>query len=748
MNCLTIEKNMLGDSMEYYAHINDELNNKQTVLDHLKGTAKLASQFADDFNCNDWGYLSGMFHDIGKYTKGFQKRLLENGIRVDHSTAGSQVLDKFSNGFLVALEYCIAGHHAGLMNGGSDADTENESTLHGRLKKKVEKYSDYRNDLSFMDEELQLLIDNSQKPDSFFGKMLSSCLTDNKGMFSFSFFIRMLFSSLVDADYLDTETFMNNDNILRDSGEDLKVLWKRLYEKINKWLLINDEDTINGHRNEILRKCIKKAENDKGLFQLTVPTGGGKTISSLAFALKHANLHNMKRVIYVIPYTSIIEQNAEVFEDLLGENNVLQHHSNVEWDDSDESHKKERATENWDKPIIVTTNVQFFESFYSKKTSMSRKLHNVANSVIIFDEAQMLPIPYLRPCISVFQELIYNYGSSVVLCTATQPALERFISNKITVNEICDDKEQQYDFFKRVNIVNKNKISENQLFLELNSLEQVLCIVNNRKHAQKIYESISGEGVFCLSTLMYPLHRKRILDKIRLRLKDNKRCLVISTSLVEAGVDLDFPIVYREIAGLDSIIQAAGRCNREGKNSINNSNTFIFEFEDNVNNIPYELKQPIAMTREIMREYKDISSLNAIHKYFDLLYGIKGDGIGTDKNDILLKIEESKPDSIPFADISKKFKIIENNTKTIFITKEEKAQSLEARLECGEYSKKLLRQIGYYSINVYENDFNKICNAGLLNPIEDDLFILTDLAKYTDKEGLIVDQERGDGLFF
>lgn len=240
----------------------------------------------------------------------------------------------------------------------------------------------------------------------------------------------MIYSCLVDADFLDTEYFMKNGQVERDSGNSMNVLLKRLEKHISGWLPNNELNTVNGRRTEILKYCLKNGEKGRGLFRLTVPTGGGKTIDSLAFALRHAVKHHMSRIIYVIPYTSIIEQNAEVFREILGEGNVLEHHSNVNFESSEELKPMQLASENWDKPVIVTTNVQFFESLFASKSSKCRKIHNIANSVIIFDEAQMLPNDYLKPCISMMEELLNHYRTSIVLCTATQPALTTFLKMK------------------------------------------------------------------------------------------------------------------------------------------------------------------------------------------------------------------------------------------------------------------------------------------------------------------------------
>ena len=294
----------------------------------------------------------------------------------------------------------------------------------------------------------------------------------------------------------------------------------------------------------------------------------------MAFALKHLSLNNLKRIFYVIPYTSIIEQNAKIFRDIFGEKNVLEHHSNfdpVREDNYDFQTKKDRfkvVWENWDIPITVTTNVQFFESLFGNKRSRCRKLHNLSRSVIILDEAQMLPTEYLKPSLQALSELVGNYGSTVVLCTATQPKIGDFIDKSLSVTEIMNSPQQLYEQFKRVQISHLGQLSDEDLVDHLSEHNQVLCIVNTRKHAQIIYDELSKScKVYHLSAKMCPVHRRKVLDEIRENLSRGADCRVVSTQLIDAGVDVDFPVSMRAMTGIDSIAQAAGRCNREGKRS-------------------------------------------------------------------------------------------------------------------------------------------------------------------------------------
>ena len=712
--------------MKYIAHIDGE--RIQTIKEHLEGTAKLSGEFAEKFGKQDWGYCCGMLHDIGKYSIDFQKRILgENNYRVDHSTAGARVcLEK--GGKYSFLEYCIAGHHAGLPNYGNNYDESTDSTLSGRRLKKLSDYQAYQT-------EIEVPAINSMPID------LKRTVNPD---FSLSVFMRMIYSCLVDADFLDTEAFMKEGKQGRNSGENIEILFKKLENYISGWLKNQDIDTVNGRRTEILKNCLEMGKTEKGLFRLTVPTGGGKTVASLAFALRHALENKMDRIIYVIPYTSIIEQNAKVFRDILGEENVLENHCNVDYESSEELLPMQRASENWDKPIVVTTNVQFFESLFANKSSKCRKLHNIANSVIIFDEAQMLPNDYLKPCIAMIEELINNYQVSVVLCTATQPALASFFHERISAKELCPRMEEQFELFKRTVFENVGVLTENDLIQRLEKEYQALCIVNTKKRAQRIYKQLEGEGVYHLSTSMYPKHRRRILREIRGRLQKNKKCILISTSLVEAGVDLDFQSVYRELAGVDSMIQAAGRCNREGLRPEKESKVYIFQFEGKENVLGQ--RQQIDVAKSVIADNRDISDMESITQYFEMLYHIKGDSL--DKKKILDEFQNKRYN---FAKVGKEFKLIEQDTKTIFINYEEEANETLCLLKERGFTRSGMRKASQYCITIYENEFNKLYSIGAIQPISEDIedfYELRDKEKYTEKIGLELELDDGAAVFF
>ena len=703
----------------------DEHPEGQSIEAHLKGTGELAETFAAEFGAAANGKLCGLAHDIGKYSDEFQLRL-RGGKKVDHATAGAIECFKIKAAFEAV---CVIGHHSGLPNvGHKDADTTESQTFFGRkLRAEQGGIPDYRKNWN----------GHIALPQDYFRP-------SGRG-FATAFYIRMLYSCLVDADYIDTETFMNGD-AGRGNYEPLSALCDKLTAYISKWN--NPTREIDILRQKILNSCIEKASAPRGIFSLTVPTGGGKTVASMAFALNHAAANSMKRIIYVIPYTSIIEQNAKVFRDILGQENVVEHHSSVSYELSENADELEYrsalATENWDAPVIVTTAVQFFESLYANRSSKCRKLHNIANSVIIFDEAQMIPSNNLRPCVAAIAELVRAYNATAVLCTATQPAIDEMLleySKKESVVELCPDVDGMFEKFRRTSFEKEGRLTTDELVSRLESQQQVLCIVNTRKFAQEVYEALPSEGRFHLSTLMCPVHRKQKLDEIRERLKSGKTCRVVSTSLIEAGVDVDFPRVFREMAGLDSILQAAGRCNREGKRSAESSIVTVFESENKVNKL-------IAVNRdaaeETVRDWTQPNTTSTIERYFKAYRDfLRND----DKSGVIAASEKGISGcGLPFEWIAKEFKLIDQNTFTVYISVGE-GKELISRLREGERSRELYRKAGMFSVSIYENHFNALINAGAAEPFGDDAAILTDLSLYSDEKGLATDVRDGSALF-
>lgn len=721
----------------------DAYGNVQTIKEHLLGTARRAEKFASEFDCGEAGYLCGLLHDIGKYSEAFQCRIrnpLSAG-RVDHSTAGAVELQKLSKAH-IALGMAVAGHHSGLLDGGNKmAASAEDGTYFGRQKKKLKDYGRWKEELSAEFSE------NSQVAFPGF------C---TEGRFGMSFFIRMIFSCLVDADYLDTEAFMEKDQVERGGYDSLETLQCRFEKYTARWLEtkvtgVDVSARLGKYRNSILRECMERGERYfRGLYTLTVPTGGGKTTASVGFALKHACRHGLKRIIYVIPYTSVIDQTAAVFEKIFGQENVLEHHSGILYDmeenqEQDVNCRKALAVENWDAPIVVTTAVQFFESLFGNRSAKCRKLHNIANSVIIFDEAQTLPIPYLDPCVAAMSQLVQNYRSSVILCTATQPALEEKFQaclSNVEIREICSDMKEMAGLFKRNRIENLDLLSAEELKRRLRGQKQVLCIVNRRKTAQDLYEDLEGEGAFCLTTLLCPLDRKAKFAQIKRRLENGETCQVIATSLMEAGVDLDFPQVYRQEAGLDSLIQAAGRCNREGKRPGDEQFVYSFRLEGEENQ---NMAQNIAALRETWRRYELIDEPEAISFYFRYFRELLGKE-NLDQKGIMKALEKGiEGNFFPFATVSQNFQLIENTMRPVYIPLEGADELLE-RVRYGWAGRNTYRKLGQYSVNVYENHFRSLWEAGCLEEISSDVFVLRDENQYSRETGLKMDVETGYGI--
>ena len=619
---------------------------------HLRDTACTARDFASAFGCGDWGYLVGHWHDLGKYSDAFQGYLRassplsgdahagEISGRVDHSTAGAQHAERLGPlGRLLA--YCIAGHHAGL------PDNEGgESGLSARLLKQVKPYN--------------------AAPDSLLNLTLPSPPKFNKTRtpgFTLGFFTRMLFSCLVDADFLDTEAFVDSGRAARrrlgDHASCAELLERlnihmeekqRLLERLNIHLegkqRMAADSHVNRVRRDVLEACRSQARLAPGFFSLNVPTGGGKTLSSLAFALAHASEHGLRRVVYAIPFTSIIEQTADVFRAALGDlrHEILEHHCNLPPDDPKRQSERSRlVAENFDAPLIVTTNVQIFESLFATRTSRCRKLHRLAKSVIILDEAQTLPPHLLEPTLAALQELVNNYGTTVVLCTATQPAIEHregFSIGLQGVRPLIDEPTRLHLALQRTAITLLGATTNDDLVTRLRDERQSLCIVNSRRHASDLFKTLNDPEALHLSATMCAAHRSEVVVEIRRRLNPevNAACRVISTQVIEAGVDVDFSAVFRAAAGLDSVAQASGRCNREGRLVDAHGNpalgkVFVFEYDAKSYPTSSMIQRAADCFREIAPDYKDdLLTPDAIAAFFRLHYWQQGgDGSGWDR---------------------------------------------------------------------------------------------------------------------
>ena len=631
--------------MPNYAHSShsDEQGEWHRLSEHLEATGARAARFLEAVGCGQIAKAAGLLHDLGKYSSQFQDRL-SGGPHCDHSTAGARVaIDRYGNGDArkgslgKMLAYAIAGHHAGLADG---VNGEKPRALQDRLAAQVPKLDPvWEHEIS-----LPKLSPPRLK------------LRDREMVgFGAAFATRMIFSALVDADYLDTEAWYacrEGRSVARTSHPPLSELLTRLDSHLDSLMSGATDTEVNRLRREVLIHAREKAAEEPGLFTLTVPTGGGKTLSSLAFALEHAVHHDLTRVIYVIPYTSIIDQTAHVFRDALAVGGadsadfLIEHHSSFDEERVSEREARDKlrlAMENWDAPIILTTAVQFFESLFANRPARCRKLHNIPSSVIILDEAQTLPLRLLRPCVAALDELARNWRASIVLCTATQPALaanEGFRGGLDGVREISPDPTSLHRRLKRTRICRHGKLTDAELAEKLRDSSRTLCIVNTRRHARELYEAIREmEGSVHLSTLMCAHHRSEVLDRVRRRLVNGAPVRLVATSLIEAGVDVDFPVVWRSEAGLESIVQAAGRCNREGKATV--GDVFVFEPADvHGRKPPGDIPKLVDVARGILRRHKDPASPNAIRDYFREVYWIEDAHL--DREEILRDLRERR----------------------------------------------------------------------------------------------------------
>jgi CRISPR-associated helicase Cas3/CRISPR-associated endonuclease Cas3-HD len=724
----------------FYAHRTESSDKSewQTLTDHLQGVSRRAAESAAYFGGREWGEIAGLLHDAGKFSTAFQRRLNGTPIAVDHATAGAKYITEAWNEAKSSriLAYVIAGHHAGLTDFGFDSG--DVRSLSRRLVKVIEPYKESLE---------QHMPSTSAKP-------LPPPLKPgiHPGL-QFSLFTRMLFSCLVDADSLDTEEYVEqSESNLRGNSNSLSLLLER-YQQYMKNNFSNPTTPINISRSELLDECMSRAEDAQGLYTLTLPTGSGKTLISLGFALKHGVHHNLRRIIYVIPYTSIIEQNAGVFRDVVGVENVLEHHSNVQHEReedlelADETKKLKKklllAEENWDYPIVVTTNVQFFESLFSNKRSRCRKLHNLAGSVIVLDEAQLMNGEYFKPSLHVLEELARNYGATIILSTATQPDIQALFCKPIEIKEMVNNLPERFEQFRRVRLESLGLTDYDQLAERMANDIQALCIVNTRKSARELFEKVQSlvdkEAVFHLSARMCPKHRVLKLKEIRSRLDNKLPCLLISTQLVECGVDVDFPAVYRELAGLDSIAQAAGRCNRNGKRPI--CTTYVFQTETTPMKGWFGLTAGVAQT--ILEKYPDDPlSLDAVRAYFQELFIYQTLGSSsnpsedkTDKHQILALLNEHAHQfAFPFETVAQKFQLIETAAKPVIIGYDEVA---EKELESLKFASKIsgtMRKLQPYVVQLYPQEFNAFRQAGEIEEVRENVFKLSNPERWYDEE--------------
>lgn len=724
--------------MDFYA----DGNKSQKLITHIDGVRNNASLFSKAFDCEAWGALLGDWHDLGKFMDAFQRYMLEDEQRIEHAVVGGRyATDQFDDPLRkLALQLAITCHHTGL---------QDSEALRKRLVNAAQMVRD-----AIKNAPEDLLHRNLPEWPEW---LIPPIVTAEKQKIdewkrSLEFWIRMLHSCLVDADWLDAEK-RDPDVVKRPNFPSIDELRDELDRYIDAKVSDakrNNWTPVNAQRKEVLDACRKSAITNTGYFSLTVPTGGGKTLSGMSFALNHAVENKMNRVIVVIPYTTIIEQNASVYAEVFGRENVIEHHSNL--DPEKDTERNQLASENWDAPIIVTTNVQFFESLYTNKNSRLRKLHNISRSVIFLDEVQSLPPGLLYPILDAIRELREHYGCSVVLSTATQPSLkklESFNCGLKEVKEIIPDSMKLSRDLARVNIEwETDRVMEYSDVAERilkENMQRVLVVTHKRKDA-RLLAGLLPENAYHLSASMCPSHRKDTLNKVKGELLKNEFSAVrlVSTQLIEAGVDIDFPVVFRALAGLDSISQTAGRCNREGKN-VNGGRLIVFR-------APTEppagiLRLGKGITESLLNAHEsdgvlrgddgslDLTSPATYDTYFRLFYsGVQLDGAGV----------QNARASLDFPEVAKRFHMIDSATYPVVVPYKDAYDKLDVIRAKFKPSRDDFRSLQSFVVQIYSHELQTLDNIGALGSIQEKSFYyLTPPYErlYDERFGLVVSEE-------
>lgn len=716
--------------MEYYAHKTDD--REQTILEHLMGTAELCRKFSVN-GFKETAYILGKLHDIGKYAEDFQDKLLRGkNNKYEHSSCGGIELGKlkisgFQKFIIPMMQYCIVGHHTGLPDGGTNKDSSEDTTLNGRLNR--EKYYTGKSDYSSYANEIKPEIPDSE----FILSEIMSTKTMKDRIELYAFFTKYLFSCLTDADFLDTESFCNPE-INRKMVSNFDSVVSAVDSKISGFIHDNE---LRKARKRLQEQAISNSRNSERINILNMPTGSGKTLCSLKIALERLKETGKKRIIYVIPYTSIIEQTANTFNEIFGEYmEILQHHSNYCFDDSEKEEttveKLKKSTENWDAPFIITTSVQFFQSLYHYKGSGLRKLHNLADSIIIFDEVHMLPLKYLQPCLRGIGYITKYLNSEAIFLSATMPdyseLLKRYIPD-VKVMELITDK-TDFRYFQKCRYINLGETDFDNVIIKASEYKSSLIIVNKRKTAKEVYSRLSGNK-FHLSTYMTPADRSKTIADIKKLLRENRPVTVVSTSLIEAGVDLDFEAVFREISGLDSVLQSGGRCNREGFREF--GDVYIFDAGESLQN---DIEVRASIVKDMLRRNIDISSEEAVQEYYQRLFRFKDDII--EENSIAKEV--NSPDGIPFRTYAMDFEFIKDETISIVINNCEETEKSLICLHFGKHSER--RRLQKYSVSIRKNEFCNAFSLGLVSDTGNGVFVLADNMYYNSETGLDLNMNR------
>jgi CRISPR-associated endonuclease/helicase Cas3 len=721
-----------------FAHSKNRRGETQLLETHLVNTANQCKEFAEDFESEEIGFSLGLLHDIGKLDNRFQQKLLnqDDSIMVDHKFCGSVLAAKYFQ----PLAYVIACHHGGLRDFSDfklDFREKQECPHIAECLKTAETILNRKGVFLFGENGAK----DMEIPDSVqrFEKKVD-----------LEFYLRMLFSCLVDADFLDTERHFNPELAeQREVTTNIASLIEQFLEFHSA--IPKTPSAVNDIRRQVYEYCLDAAGKDQGFYRLMVPTGGGKTLSSLAFALRHADTHHLKRIIYAIPYTSIIDQIASEFKRIFDDTDVLEHHSAFAIEESEEfevkSEKWRLAAENWDFPLVVTTTVQLFESIFSNKIAKLRKLHNLSRSVIILDEVQNLPVRLLNPILDVLQQLVKYYQTSIVLCTATQPAFEENLylkGIKEPVKNIVKSPETIYTKLKRVKYefpALAEKWTWNKVANQLRESTQAMAVVNTKRDAIVLFEKLADlEYVYHLSTLLCGAHRRDVLDRIRELLNGNAPCILIATQVVEAGVDIDFPMVMRAIGPLDNIVQAAGRCNREGKMEAPGR---VIVFDPEGGGFPKgDYKTATGTCISLLRSGADLDSPQIYAEYFRRIY----QGQDTDKRRI-----QSAREGLQFTEVAKRFRMIEDDTQSLVVNyygldgKDESQNSILSKVQHLPF-RQILRQLQPYLVNVRTHLFGKLEQEGWTDELAPGIHKW--LGEYDSRRGIVTDEIDPEKLIY
>lgn len=731
--------------MKYYAHTRED-GERQTVKAHLTGVSEKAEKFSVDL-LKPIAKKASLYHDIGKYALNFQKRLDDDKVKFSHAACGALEYKKFADkndAFAPLMEYCIAGHHTGLMDGGTVADNSDSPTLNGILKRADEYTGD--SDYSAYATEIEFATLTQEERTPLYNE-LRSAKDPTELIERYAFFTKYVFSCLTDADFLDTEIFCNK-NVERGMSGD----FKKALDKLNRELSdMPSDNPLRQARSRIQQQAFDNLVNKSHISILDMPTGSGKTLCSLKLALESGK----KRIIYVIPYTSIIEQTANKFEKMFGDVlPVLQHHSNYSYDGGTEEEKKtaeklKRTCENWDAPLIITTSVQFFQSIYHYKGSALRKLHNLRDSVIVFDEIHLIPTELLRPCLKAVGYITKYLNSEALFLSATMPdyskLFDKFLPD-VNYNKLVTDR-TNFKYFKKCEYKDMGRTTLETIAENASRCKNALIVVNTKKTAAELYSLVQGEK-YHLSANMTPAHRSRVIEVVRNKLKKGERITVVSTSLVEAGVDLDFNTVFRQLSGLDSILQAGGRCNREGKDA--KGYVYVFDIDETYRK-GSDLAMRINKTKGLLEKYQDITSNDCIKEYYDGIFDFNQSRIA--ENSIAKYNEQSNsfdrqglmsPYSIPFRSYAMQFEYISADTISIVIDdpNDQTCHELVETLRNGDMS--VRRALQKYSVSVYMNVFKDLYSQGVLNDHGTGIFILENQSYYNNETGLTTEAAMQD----